>query len=268
MSSSPRPPSGSGVDRGGRRVGAGEALLERLRGVELLARGPKVKGAVRAAGLTEEWSPSSESMAEVLDRLLEEGVEGRRVALQLHGEPLPGFVEALRAGERRSSSSPCTGGCRRRTSLRWTGCSTRRSRGAWTHSRSPARRPRRRCCPGPRRGGCCPNSSPPCTTTSSRRASVPSPRCPSRTTASARSSPSAFGSARSSNSSARSFPGGPVPCPSPAPGGDPGPCGAGGRGATARAAGWDVVAQGAVPSAGVGGGPGGTAAGASWCRAG
>ncbi|AZM53540.1 uroporphyrinogen-III synthase [Streptomyces sp. WAC 01529] len=78
--------------------GYGEALLGCLRGVELLARGPKVKGAVRAAGLTEEWSPSSESMAEVLDRLLGEGVEGRRIALQLHGEPLPGFVEALRAG--------------------------------------------------------------------------------------------------------------------------------------------------------------------------
>ncbi|MEV7069970.1 uroporphyrinogen-III synthase [Streptomyces sp. NPDC091972] len=78
--------------------GLGEPLLARLREVELLARGPKVKGAVRAAGLTEDWSPSSESMAEVLDRLLEEGVEGRRVAIQLHGEPLPGFVEALRAG--------------------------------------------------------------------------------------------------------------------------------------------------------------------------
>ncbi|MEU6481421.1 uroporphyrinogen-III synthase [Streptomyces sp. NPDC047017] len=78
--------------------GLGEALLERLRGAELLARGPKVKGAVRAAGLTEEWSPSSESMAEVLDRLLEQGVAGRRVAVQLHGEPLAGFVEALRAG--------------------------------------------------------------------------------------------------------------------------------------------------------------------------
>ncbi|MFF4052026.1 uroporphyrinogen-III synthase [Streptomyces chartreusis] len=77
--------------------GLGEDLLARLRQVELLARGPKVKGAVRAAGLTEEWSPSSESMAEVLDRLLEEGVEGRRIAVQLHGEPLPGFVESLRA---------------------------------------------------------------------------------------------------------------------------------------------------------------------------
>ncbi|MFE5595594.1 uroporphyrinogen-III synthase [Streptomyces sp. NPDC056549] len=78
--------------------GYGDELLGVLRDVELLARGPKVKGAVRAAGLTESWSPSSESMAEVLDRLLEEGVAGRRIALQLHGEPLPGFVEALRAG--------------------------------------------------------------------------------------------------------------------------------------------------------------------------
>src|SRR4029079_1110532 len=76
--------------------GLGEELLERLRGVELLARGPKGQRAIRAAGLTEEWSPSSESMAEVLDRLLEEGVDGRRIAVQLHGEPLPGFVESLR----------------------------------------------------------------------------------------------------------------------------------------------------------------------------
>ncbi|WEO97107.1 uroporphyrinogen-III synthase [Streptomyces sp. FXJ1.172] len=78
--------------------GLGDPLLGRLREAELLARGPKVKGAIRAAGLTEEWSPSSESMAEVLDRLLEEGVEDRRIAVQLHGEPLPGFVESLRAG--------------------------------------------------------------------------------------------------------------------------------------------------------------------------
>jgi uroporphyrinogen-III synthase len=76
--------------------GIGEALLTRLGGVELLARGPKVRGAIRAAGLTEAWSPASESMAEVLDRLLEEGVVGRRIGIQLHGEPLPGFIEALR----------------------------------------------------------------------------------------------------------------------------------------------------------------------------
>ncbi len=81
--------------------GLGEALLARLAEAELLARGPKVRGAVRVAGLTEAWSPVSESMAEVLERLLAEGVEGRCVAVQLHGEPLAGFTEALRlAGAR------------------------------------------------------------------------------------------------------------------------------------------------------------------------
>ncbi|MDB1089487.1 uroporphyrinogen-III synthase [Streptomyces sp. ACA25] len=77
--------------------GIGEDLLRILGAAEVLARGPKVRGAIRAAGLTEKWSPASESMAEVLDRLLEEGVDGRRIALQLHGEPLPGFIESLRA---------------------------------------------------------------------------------------------------------------------------------------------------------------------------
>ncbi|MFF8383133.1 uroporphyrinogen-III synthase [Streptomyces kanasensis] len=75
--------------------GYGEDLVDCLRRVRVLARGPKVKGAVRAAGLTEEWSPGSDSMAEVLDRLLDQGVADSRIALQLHGEPLPGFVEAL-----------------------------------------------------------------------------------------------------------------------------------------------------------------------------
>lgn len=76
--------------------GLGADLLACLGRVEVLARGPKVRGAVRAAGLKESWSPESESMAEVLDRLLAQGVQGRRIALQLHGEPLPGFVESLR----------------------------------------------------------------------------------------------------------------------------------------------------------------------------
>lgn len=78
--------------------GLGERLLAVLGRAEVLARGPKVRGAIRAAGLSERWSPASESMAEVLQRLLDQGVRGRRVALQLHGQPLPGFIEALRAG--------------------------------------------------------------------------------------------------------------------------------------------------------------------------
>ena len=75
--------------------GLGEQLRARLADAELLTRGPKAKGAVRAAGLAEAWAPASESTDEVLARLLAEGVKGRRIAVQLHGEPLPDFVDAL-----------------------------------------------------------------------------------------------------------------------------------------------------------------------------
>ncbi|KAA2263799.1 uroporphyrinogen-III synthase [Solihabitans fulvus] len=77
--------------------GLGTRLLRALGAARVLARGPKAKGAVRAAGLDETWSPASESNAELLDHLLRSGVRGRRVAVQLHGEPLPDFVDALLA---------------------------------------------------------------------------------------------------------------------------------------------------------------------------
>ncbi|MCW2606423.1 MAG: putative transcriptional regulator [Frankiales bacterium] len=76
--------------------GLGEQLRARIGAAELLARGPKVKGAVRAAGLAETWSPDSEASDEVLAHLLAQGVAGRTVAVQLHGEPAPGFLGALR----------------------------------------------------------------------------------------------------------------------------------------------------------------------------
>jgi uroporphyrinogen-III synthase len=72
-----------------------EPLLDALRKATVLCRGPKARGAVRAAGLVDAWSPASESSAEVLEHLLEMGVEGSRIAVQLHGEPLPDVVEAL-----------------------------------------------------------------------------------------------------------------------------------------------------------------------------
>jgi uroporphyrinogen-III synthase len=73
-----------------------EALRSRFAAGYLVARGPKARGAVRAAGLVEAWSPDSESDDEVLDHLLDIGVAGKRVALQLHGEPQPEFSAALR----------------------------------------------------------------------------------------------------------------------------------------------------------------------------
>lgn len=77
--------------------GLGEDLLDRLGNSSLLARGPKARGAIRAAGLSEDYSPASESNAEVLRHLLESGVDGQRIAVQLHGEPLPYFVDSLRS---------------------------------------------------------------------------------------------------------------------------------------------------------------------------
>lgn len=75
--------------------GLGDPLRAALGTATVLARGPKAKGAVRAAGLVERWSPVSESNAEMLDHLLESGVDGKRIAVQLHGEPLRYFVDAL-----------------------------------------------------------------------------------------------------------------------------------------------------------------------------
>jgi uroporphyrinogen-III synthase len=75
--------------------GLGDDLLRALGTGELIARGPKARGAIRASGLTDAWSPPSESSAEVLEHLLARGVEGARIAVQLHGEPLPDVVEAL-----------------------------------------------------------------------------------------------------------------------------------------------------------------------------
>lgn len=72
-------------------------LLRRLESATVMARGPKARGAVRAAGLMESWTPGSETNAELLDHLIESGVDGRAVAVQLHGDPLTWFVDRLRA---------------------------------------------------------------------------------------------------------------------------------------------------------------------------
>lgn len=103
--------------------GLGDALRARLAEAYVVARGPKTRAALRAAGLTEDWSTESESSTEVLEHLLGRlGVAasagparpaspkarrrvnggagaprlaGRRVAVQLHGEPQEEFCAAL-----------------------------------------------------------------------------------------------------------------------------------------------------------------------------
>lgn len=77
--------------------GLAEPLREVLAGSYLVTRGPKARGAVRAAGISDAWTPESECSSEVLDHLLARGVTGQRVAMQLHGESQPEHVSALQA---------------------------------------------------------------------------------------------------------------------------------------------------------------------------
>ena len=66
-------------------AGLADPLLEVLHGARLVARGPKARGALQAAGLVADWVAESETSAEIVDFLLAEGVAGVRIAVQHHG---------------------------------------------------------------------------------------------------------------------------------------------------------------------------------------
>src|SRR5258705_1950477 len=77
-------------------------LLVALGKARVVSRGPKATGALRAAGLPEEWSPESESSRELLHYLGEGGISGQRIWGHLHGatpawDPFPEFLDQLRA---------------------------------------------------------------------------------------------------------------------------------------------------------------------------
>jgi uroporphyrinogen-III synthase len=76
--------------------GLGDTLRQVIAGAYLVARGPKARGAARAAGLFDQWSPDSESCDEVLFHLMARGVRGEVIAVQLHGDQQPEFCAALR----------------------------------------------------------------------------------------------------------------------------------------------------------------------------
>lgn len=76
-------------------------LLRVLGGSRIVARGPKARGAIQAAGLQADWVAESETSAEVAEVLLSEGVSGLHVAIQHHGAGADGLDDVFaKAGAR------------------------------------------------------------------------------------------------------------------------------------------------------------------------
>ena len=73
-----------------------DPMLEALGAAEILARGPKSVGALRARGLRELWSPESEEFDDVLEHLRGRDLSGRRIVVQEHGQSLSMVAHALR----------------------------------------------------------------------------------------------------------------------------------------------------------------------------
>ncbi|GAB3934497.1 uroporphyrinogen-III synthase [Kribbella albertanoniae] len=78
-------------------AGLAADLLVTLEQSRILARGPKARGAIRAAGLVEHWSARSETTIEVVEWLRAQGVNGRKIVVQLHGLSDPGLMDTLRS---------------------------------------------------------------------------------------------------------------------------------------------------------------------------
>jgi len=78
-------------------AGLADDLLDVLGRARIIARGPKARGAIQAAGLQADWVAESETSAEILETLLSEGVAGQRVAIQHHGAGADGLDSELAA---------------------------------------------------------------------------------------------------------------------------------------------------------------------------
>lgn len=79
--------------------GLGDALQEALAGASLYVRGPKARGAVRAAGLADVGISNDETTATLVDLVLRDAggrLDGRRLVVQLHGYTDRGQLDRLR----------------------------------------------------------------------------------------------------------------------------------------------------------------------------
>lgn len=81
-------------------------LLAALSQARIVARGPKAAGAVRSAGLPLEWRSPSEQLRDIAAYLESQGVAGRRVAFQLHGDDHQTLTAELEAAGARVTELP------------------------------------------------------------------------------------------------------------------------------------------------------------------
>jgi len=78
-----------------------EVLLATLGRSRVVARGQKASSALRSFGLAPEWVPEGETSKEIADWMQDKVAEGDVVAVQRHGERVPGLTDRLQqAGAR------------------------------------------------------------------------------------------------------------------------------------------------------------------------
>ena len=87
--------------------GLGDALLAALARADILVRGPKARGGVRAAGLDDAGMSDEETTASLVDRVLERYESALTIAVQVHGQTDEAQLERLRsAGHRVLTVAP------------------------------------------------------------------------------------------------------------------------------------------------------------------
>ncbi len=75
----------------------GDDLRTAVHGSTVFVRGPKAHGAAITAGVDVDWNAPTASLDEVVEELIRRGVDGRRVAVQLDGDPNRSMVERIEA---------------------------------------------------------------------------------------------------------------------------------------------------------------------------
>lgn len=76
-------------------AGIGDELTEALSEARILVRGPKARGAIRAAGLDDHGMSERETTTSLVDLVLRSGVDGQTIAVQLHGFTDPAQLARL-----------------------------------------------------------------------------------------------------------------------------------------------------------------------------